>query len=129
MLEAGNTIIKLATHIPSGIVCFFTSYKTLDSILESWKKAGILKKMEELKSLHVEKSSRPVDEMLRDYSDGAKTGAILFAVVGGKLSEGINFSDHLGRAVVMIGLPFPNRNSVELKEKMKYLDSQKVVTT
>lgn len=48
------------------------------------------------------------------------TGAVLFAVIGAKLSEGLNFSDDLARAVVVIGLPFPNKNSPELQERMRY---------
>lgn len=37
-----------------------------------------------------------------------KRGACIACVIGGKLSEGINFNDDLARAVIIIGLPYPN---------------------
>ena len=55
---------------------------------------------------------------------GRMGGAILFAVVGAKLSEGLNFADDLARAVVIVGLPFPNLMSPDLKERMRYISEQ-----
>jgi len=51
----------------------------------------------------------------------AKKGALLLAVVGAKLSEGLNFADDLARAVVVVGLPYPNLASAELQERLKYV--------
>lgn len=50
------------------------------------------------------------------------TGAFMLSVVGGKLSEGLNFSNDLCRCVCIIGLPFPNKTNPELAEKLAHLD-------
>ena len=48
----------------------------------------------------------------------SKLGAVIFAVMGGRLSEGINFNDDLGRGVITIGLPYPNIHDAEVKEQI-----------
>merc|ERR1719195_1672259 len=79
--------------------------------------------MEKKKEIFREpKKGSDMDKILKNFARSAsKTGAVLLSVVGGKMSEGINFSDELGRCVIMVGLPYPNAHSPELKEKMSYL--------
>ncbi|KAJ4453359.1 putative ATP-dependent RNA helicase chl1 [Paratrimastix pyriformis] len=49
-------------------------------------------------------------------------GAALFCVVGGKLSEGINFSDGYARCVCVVGLPYPDPRDPILAAQMKSAD-------
>lgn len=76
------------------------------------------------------RSSSAVEKVLKDYSECAKrktlsiNGAIIFSVIGGRLSEGMNFSDDLGRCILVVGLPFPNKSNPDLIEKMNYLNKQ-----
>jgi chromosome transmission fidelity protein 1 len=52
----------------------------------------------------------------------APSGAVLLAVVNGKLSEGINFADDLCRCVMVVGMPFGDRRSGVLRQRMAYFD-------
>ncbi|KAJ3069610.1 ATP-dependent DNA helicase chl1 [Podochytrium sp. JEL0797] len=134
--ELGNTIASLVCVIPHGVVCFFVSYAYMDAVCAKWKASGVLARIESKKKVFFEpKESRGVDACLAQYSHaiadpnkgtlgGKKTGAILFCVVGGKMSEGINFSDNMARAVLMVGLPYPSKASPELLEKMAFIDSR-----
>ncbi|KPI83915.1 putative DNA repair helicase [Leptomonas seymouri] len=56
----------------------------------------------------------------------ARRGALLFAVMGGRLSEGINFADDLGRAVILFGMPYANPTDVELQLNLRHIASTRL---
>lgn len=127
--EAAITIRNICTIVPGGVVCFFTSYQNLERFLSLINDKKIIDTIKLRKDVYVEpRSSAKAEKILEDYAksarqkNGSLTGAIIFSVIGGKLSEGMNFSDDLGRCVVVVGLPFPNKSNPELIEKLKFIN-------
>jgi chromosome transmission fidelity protein 1 len=148
MVDLGNAILTFAQHIPDGVVVFFPSYSFLDTCIAAWKRTKLAnststfwESFTKAKPVFLEQRSQQqpsnqtptnkeatVDSVLTAYSaaiaSGNGRGALLCAVIGGTLSEGINFSDALGRGVVVVGLPFPNPHSAEWKAKMQYISAK-----
>ncbi|GLT58833.1 hypothetical protein SLA2020_316950 [Shorea laevis] len=56
-------------------------------------------------------------------SEISKNGAALLAVCRGKVSEGIDFSDDNARVVIVVGIPFPNINDIQVELKKRYNDT------
>ncbi|MCJ1388968.1 ATP-dependent DNA helicase chl1 [Xylographa bjoerkii] len=132
MIDAlGVCILRLSQVIPDGLVVFFPSYAYLEQATSRWNAAlgnqcSIWSDLAKNKAVFLEnKDSIGVEDVLRDYSYAieAGRGGLLLSVVGGKMSEGINFSDKLGRGVVVVGLPFPNINTAEWKAKLEYIEN------
>ncbi|XP_074489242.1 ATP-dependent DNA helicase DDX11 [Sebastes fasciatus] len=132
MDETGRILSNICNVVPGGVVCFFPSYEYSRRIVSHWEASGALTRLANKKKIFQEpKKANQVEQVLSEFTRciqrcaadaGGLTGALLFSVVGGKMSEGINFSDDLGRCVVMVGMPYPNIKSPELQEKMSYLD-------
>uniref|UniRef100_A0A667ZDY7 ATP-dependent DNA helicase DDX11 n=1 Tax=Myripristis murdjan TaxID=586833 RepID=A0A667ZDY7_9TELE len=132
MDETGRILSNICNVVPGGVVCFFPSYEYSRRIISHWEASGALARLSNKKKIFMEpKKASQVEQVLSEFSrciqrcavaGGGLSGALLFSVVGGKMSEGINFSDDLGRCVVMVGMPYPNIKSPELQEKMSYLD-------
>ncbi|KAL3698819.1 hypothetical protein R1sor_012895 [Riccia sorocarpa] len=129
--ELGRLMNNVCTIVPEGIVLFFPSFEYESLVFNSWQSAGTLSAIEVKKTVFREpRDAGAVEEVLQQYRDciaeskegTKKTGALLMCVVGGKMSEGINFSDGMGRCVVMVGLPYPSPTDPELVERMKYID-------
>lgn len=123
--ELGRAIINVSRVTPSGIVVFVSSFAYCDLLMREWKGDGTIETLQVLKDVYVEpRSATDVDQVLANYSESIQKakGAIIFSIVGGKLAEGINFGDDMGRCVMMVGLPYPNPSDPELQERMKFAD-------
>lgn len=122
--ELALSLQELCKRVPNGVIVFAPSYKYLNQLILTWRNDGNLAKISSLKQVFLELSeSTSIESILRDYGAAARgSGAILFSVVGGKMSEGVNFSDELARAVIMLGLPYPNAFSGELIAKRKFIE-------
>ncbi|KAJ1864222.1 ATP-dependent DNA helicase chl1 [Coemansia sp. RSA 989] len=127
--ESGWALASLCNVVPGGVVVFFPSYSLLSRMLQEWRLCGIVERISKRKTLIAESTGNDgsSQDVLAKYVECVRKpgslGAVLLSVVGGRLSEGINFSDDLGRAVVMIGLPFPSLASPELNERLAYYES------
>ncbi|XP_063541284.1 Fanconi anemia group J protein homolog isoform X2 [Cydia strobilella] len=121
----GEAIHWVTQVTPSGVLCFLPSYALINKLVKRWRETGLWTQLSRTKQVFVEsRNVRDHNDIMEDYyqySASAK-GALLFAVYRGKVSEGMDFKDHQARAVITIGVPYPNTFDMAVKEKMKYND-------
>ncbi|XP_027761029.1 Fanconi anemia group J protein [Empidonax traillii] len=131
--EVGSLLLSVCQAVGQGVLCFLPSYKMLDKLKDRWIHTGLWKKLELVKTVIAEPqggAKSDFDELLSIYYDaikckGGKDGALLIAVCRGKVSEGLDFCDENARAVVTIGIPFPNVKDLQVELKRKYNDQHK----
>ena len=124
----GACLVALAKIVPDGLVVFFPSYSYLDEVVARWQAtASVSAKnlwQQVLEQKPIFREVKSVEDVLSKYAQSISEGkgGLLLSVMGGKMSEGINFSDKLGRGVVVVGLPFPNIQSAEWKAKLEHIE-------
>jgi chromosome transmission fidelity protein 1 len=146
MGEIGNVLLNSAGQVFNGYVVFLSSYAFAEKLwmhwggdrvslgaaaaggcgVEAFAPGSPLARLAAVKRIFAETRGADLDALLPPYRVAAATmrGALLFAIVGGKLSEGFNFSDELARAVAVVGMPYPYKGDPELDARMKYLERQ-----
>ena len=137
--EVLNCIQKLCKTVKDGVIIFLPSYSFLNdqknevivlfnnnqvdqNIFMSNKK--VFFDSNEQSAAKESKNLFDDYKLYMDKKDTNRNGAVLFSVMGGKLSEGINFKDHLARLVICISLPYPNIKSPEIIERMDFYNKE-----
>ncbi|CAL5871645.1 uncharacterized protein PFLUO_LOCUS5898 [Penicillium psychrofluorescens] len=120
----GTLVTEFARITPDGVVVFFPSYLYMESIISMWQGMGILDQIWNYKLILVETPDAQESSLaLETYRTACCNGrgAILLCVARGKVSEGIDFDHHYGRAVLCIGVPFQYTESRILKARLEFL--------
>ena len=120
----GNVLLEYAKIVPDGLVCFFPSYIYMEGIIAQWNEIGVIQSVLKHKLVFVETPDSVETQIaLTNYRKACDNGrgAVLLSVARGKVSEGIDFDLHYGRAVIMFGIPYQYTESRILKARLEYL--------
>ena len=131
--DLGNAIANFAQVVPDGLLVFFPSFAVMNASIGAWRKqqlsgpASVWDRIQRVKHTVIEpRSTAQFAEVARDFdrklNDKSKGGAVFFAVCRGKVSEGLDFSDRAGRAVVITGIPYPMAFDPKVRLKKQILD-------
>ncbi|KAF4319177.1 hypothetical protein JM18_004674 [Phytophthora kernoviae] len=144
----GELLLQYAQVIPGGILVFVPSYALIATLEGRWRRMGIWEQLEKHKRMLSEPrvGGKEFDELLDEYKrtiagaldypsgwdtegnsidEPRQSGAIFIAVYRGKVSEGIDFSDANARAVLCVGIPFPNFKDLQVSLKREYQDKKR----
>jgi len=123
----GSLLSETVAIVPDGVVCFFTSYLYMENVVAAWYDQGVIELIQKHKLLFIETQDAAETSLaLLNYIKACETGrgAVLLSVARGKVSEGVDFDHHLGRAVLMFGIPYVYTQSRILKARLEYLRDQ-----
>ncbi len=95
--------VSLCNVMDRNTVVFFPSYALMDRFLED----GLLSRIR--RTVHMEKRGMAQTELMDEVSrfKGSTEGAVLLAVMGGRVSEGIDFPDRELEVAIIAGIPYP----------------------
>lgn len=140
--KLGNSIATVVEAVPSGgVLVFLPSYSFLRNCIRSWKPTRkyrfgvendyyVWDRFEASKRTIVVEptgSQAEFEAAKEDYRQSIRRDgkALLLAVFRGKMSEGISFNDDFARAVICVGIPFPNSRDRSIMSKKAYNDEMR----
>ncbi|KAE8752829.1 regulator of telomere elongation helicase 1-like 3 [Frankliniella occidentalis] len=124
----GKLVLKVANFSPKGLLIFFTSGEAKLECIESWRNSpyqpgtSLFDAIDKIKPIYQEpKDASKLPGLQNSFSqkieDPGSNGACMIGVLRGKVSEGLDFKDDLGRAVIIFGVPFLSSDDQNIKHK------------
>ena len=117
-IKIANYINKIVNIVPGNIIIYFPSFEILSEVIKFIK-------INKPKIIQQENSSaEDFDKMILEFKKGKRTfGNALFAVMGGKASEGIDLPGDYLISAIIVGIPL-GKMQLETKSKIEYYDKK-----
>lgn len=123
----GLLLLEMCKTVPDGIVAYFPSYIYMHMLLKEWMSSEIMSDIMKYKLVFIETpNAEETDNTLANFRNSCDNGrgAVLLGVARGRVSEGIDFSDHYGRCCILFGLPVRNTTSIVVQARADYLEKK-----
>ena len=103
--KIGDHVTSVLKNTPGNVAIFSPSYSMMERVISDTGYIFGRQRLKEERGM----SKRSVDGMVNRLHELKSMGknSVIFGVLSGKLSEGIDYSDNILDAVVCIGLPLP----------------------
>lgn len=96
-------LTDMIENIDRNMVIFFPSYRLMDEITEDVQVSD--------KNLFFEERAMDQPRLMKMVSDFKEEGGVLFSVIGGRVSEGMDFPGKQLEVAVVVGIPYPKPNA------------------
>ena len=117
----GKTILNYVKSLKKGgILIFFPSFNYLNICYSNWLSSKIIEEISKYKKVNID--NKRDKNFINNFILNNNKNSILFSVVRGSISEGIDFKDDIARIVICIGIPYANFIEDKIKLKMIYLN-------
>ncbi len=93
--------LAICNNIKRSIMVFFPSFKLLGNFLDSGFTFSLNR------PLYVEEQGLPQAEIMVRVDEFKEKGGVFFSVIGGRLSEGMDFPAEVLEIVILEGIPYP----------------------
>ena len=124
--RVGETVYSAVKASFNGRLVFVPSYKFLRHLQERWTGTGFISPFRSLglRVVFEPPDSRLFRQDLDTFRAASRSsrGAALFAVYRGKAAEGIDFTDHMARLVICVGIPYRALNDERTVAKKEFND-------
>ena len=99
--KIAKRIEEIFEKIPGNVACFFPSYEVLKNVLRYISNKEVLVQRENM-------NSKEIQNLLEQLKGSKK--ALLFGVMGGSLSEGVDYPENVLKGIIVVGIPLEKPN-------------------